>query len=62
MTQKFSNLTAVVCTLNSESSLERCLISLVEIVDFIIVVDGGSSDSTLVIANKYADLLLNDSG
>jgi glycosyltransferase involved in cell wall biosynthesis len=62
MTQKFSNLTAVVCTLNSESSLERCLISLVEIVDFIIVVDGGSSDSTLVIANKYADLLLHDSG
>ena len=62
MTQKFSNLTAVVCTLNSESSLERCLVSLVKIVDFLIVVDGGSSDSTLAIADKYADLLLHDSG
>ena len=62
MTQKFSNLTAVVCTLNSENSLERCLVSLVKIVDFLIVVDGGSSDSTLAIADKYADLLLHDSG
>lgn len=62
MTRKFSNLTAVVCTLNSENSLERCLISLVEIVDFLIVVDGGSSDGTLAIADKYANLMLYDSG
>ena len=47
MTRKFSNLTAVVCTLNSENSLERCLVSLVEIVDFLIVVDGGSTDDTV---------------
>lgn len=62
MTRKFSNLTAVVCTLNSENSLVRCLISLVEIVDFLIVVDGGSSDGTLAIADKYANLILYDSG
>ena len=62
MTRKFSNLTAVVCTLNSENSLERCLVSLVEIVDFLIVVDGGSSDGTLAIADKYANLMLYDSG
>ena len=62
MTRKFSNLTAVVCTLYSENSLERCLVSLVEIVDFLIVVDGGSSDGTLAIADKYANLMLYDSG
>jgi glycosyltransferase involved in cell wall biosynthesis len=62
VTRKFSNLTAVVCTLNSENSLERCLVSLVEIVDFLIVVDGGSSDGTLAIADKYANLMLYDSG
>jgi len=62
VTRKFSNLTAVVCTLNSESSLERCLVSLVEIVDFLIVVDGGSSDGTLAIAQKYANSILYDSG
>lgn len=62
MTRKFSNLTAVVCTLNSENSLGRCLVSLVEIVDFLIVVDGGSSDGTLAIADKYANLMLYDSG
>ena len=62
MTRKFPNLTAVVCALNSENSLERCLLSLVEIAETLIVVDGGSSDSTLSIANKYANLILKDSG
>jgi glycosyltransferase involved in cell wall biosynthesis len=62
VTPKFSDLTAVVCTLNSENSLEKCLLSLVESVDALIVVDGGSSDGTLVIADKYANLVLNDSG
>ncbi len=51
----------VICSLNSDSSLERCLTSLVEIFDFLIVVDGGSPGSTLAIANKYAELL-HDSG
>ena len=62
MTQKFSNLMVLVCTLNSERSLERCLTSLVEIFDFLVVVDGGSPGSVLAIVNKYVDLLLNDSG
>jgi glycosyltransferase involved in cell wall biosynthesis len=62
MSKRISNLTAVVCTLNSENSLERCLGSLVEIVDNLVVVDGGSSDRSVSIAEKYHALVLKDSG
>jgi glycosyltransferase involved in cell wall biosynthesis len=62
MSKRISNLTAVVCTLNSEKSLERCLGSLVAIVDKLVVVDGGSSDRSVSIAEKYHALVLKDSG
>jgi len=62
MTQIHPDLTAVVCTLNSENSLDSCLASLEGIVSEIIVVDGGSRDSTISIAKKYRTKILRDSG
>ena len=52
----------VIPTLNEEAYLERCLISLrtqKRCGTFeIIVVDGGSSDATVMIARKYADKIV----
>lgn len=52
----------IIPTLNEEDYLERCLISLKNqegCEDFeIIVVDGGSSDATVKIAEKYADKIV----
>ena len=62
MSKKLSGLTAVVCTLNSESSLTHCLSSLKEFLDEIIVVDGGSTDKTLEIASRFKVQILHDSG
>lgn len=47
------SITAVIMTFNEEIHLERCLISLKNICDEIIVVDSYSSDSTNEIANNY---------
>jgi len=57
------DVSAVVCTLNSISSIERCLISLREAgVGEIIVVDGGSNDGTTEVTQALADLVLRDKG
>lgn len=54
---------AVVCTLNSISSIEECLRSLRDVgVEEIIVVDGGSTDGTRETAEKLADITLADEG
>ena len=45
-------LSAVVTTMNNAATLERCLCS-VAWVDEIIVLDSGSTDETLAIANRY---------
>jgi glycosyltransferase involved in cell wall biosynthesis len=44
---------AVIITFNEEKNIERCLLSIKEIVDEIIVVDSYSTDSTKSICEKY---------
>ena len=57
------NVTAIVCTLNSIETIERCLRSLRENrVGEILVVDGGSVDGTCEIAKSLADRVLRDDG
>lgn len=57
------DVTAVVCTLNSISGIERCLASLrAADVGELIVVDANSSDGTREVAEKFADKVLNDPG
>jgi len=54
---------AVVCTLNSLSSIEKCLRSLREArAGEIIVVDASSTDGTREIADQLADTVLTDPG
>ena len=58
-----SDVSAVVCTMNSISGIERCLISLREAgVGELIVVDAHSSDGTPEVAQRLADRLLDDPG
>jgi glycosyltransferase involved in cell wall biosynthesis len=47
------NLSVVLATYNEESSLGRCLESVREIADEIIIVDGQSGDKTVDIAKKF---------
>ena len=57
------SVSAVVCTLNSISGIERCLNSLKAAgVAEIIVVDAGSDDGTREIADRIADQVLEDRG
>jgi glycosyltransferase involved in cell wall biosynthesis len=54
---------AVVCTLNSQSSIDLCLDSLTKSgVEEIIVVDGGSTDNTLSLVRNYNCRILFDQG
>lgn len=46
-------LSAVIITLNEEKNIERCILSLLEVVDEILVVDSFSTDQTKVICEKY---------
>ncbi len=46
-------LTLVMIVKNEERSIERCLKSVVDLVDDIVIVDTGSTDSTIEIAKKY---------
>ena len=47
------NLSAVIITLNEEEHLEKCLKSIVDVVDEIVVVDSFSTDKTEEICAKY---------
>ncbi|HBJ73081.1 MAG TPA: hypothetical protein DDY88_05110 [Actinobacteria bacterium] len=58
-----ADISAVVCTLNSISSIEQCLASLRAAgVGEVIVVDATSTDGTYAIAERMADLVLTDPG
>lgn len=58
-----SDVSAVVCTMNSISGIERCLHSLKrEGVGELIVVDARSTDGTRELAEELADLVLEDPG
>lgn len=58
-----ADISAVVCTLNSISSIEQCLISLRAAgVGELIVVDASSTDGTREVAEQYADAVLTDPG
>lgn len=49
-------ITAVIIVFNEERCIQRCLDSLVKVVDEIIVVDTGSTDSTLYILSHYNNI------
>lgn len=54
-------ITAIVLTYNEEIHLHRCLTSIKDVADEIVVVDSFSNDSTLVIAESFgAEILTND--
>jgi glycosyltransferase involved in cell wall biosynthesis len=54
-------LSAALAVYNEGRYLEKCLASLVDIVDEIVIVDGGSTDASLSIAKKYgARIILTD--
>ncbi len=56
-------MSAVVCTLNSMSGIERCLQSLRDAqVGELLVVDAGSTDGTRSVAERIADRVLDDPG
>ncbi|CAB4910427.1 unannotated protein [freshwater metagenome] len=58
-----SDVSVVVCTMNSVTGIERCLLSLREAhVGEVIVVDASSTDGTREIAVAIADVLLDDPG
>ena len=58
-----SDLSAVVCTLNSIDSIERCLTSLRDSgVGEIIVIDGRSEDGTFEVAQRLATHVASDAG
>ena len=54
MNKRYS-LSVTIITLNEADRLERCLASVQELADEIIIFDSGSTDATLEIARKYTD-------
>ena len=52
-------LSVVVITLNEEKNLGRCLQSLKDVADEIVVVDSGSRDNTVEIANSFGAKVLH---
>ncbi len=58
-----ADVSAVVCTMNSISGIERCLQSLRDSgVGQLVVVDAGSTDGTREVATRLADVVLDDPG
>ncbi len=53
--EKLYTLSVIIITKNEEDRIEKCLSSVKDIADEIIIVDSGSTDKTLEIAAKYTD-------
>jgi len=53
MAKKKINLSVAVAVYNEESNLGACLASVATIADEIVIVDGGSTDKTIIIAKKF---------
>ena len=53
MNHNHVKISAVIITYNEEEHLEKCLASIVDLVDEIIVVDSYSTDGTQAICEKY---------
>src|SRR5258708_22769535 len=54
-------LSVVLAVFNEEKNLEACLASIKDIADEIVIVDGSSTDETVVIAKKFnARILITD--
>ena len=47
------SITAIILTYNEEKHIERCLLSIKEVVKRIVIIDSFSIDRTLEIAKKY---------
>ena len=63
MTSTANDVSAVICTLNSISSIEQCLASLkASGIGQIVVVDANSTDGTKEIVEQLADVALTDPG
>jgi len=57
------DISAVVCSLDAEDTIEECLSSLRKYnIGEIILVDGSSTDRTIEIASKYTNLIFPDPG
>ncbi len=51
-------ISACIATFNEENNIERCLSSIKNLVDEIIIVDGGSTDRTVEIVKKFKVVLI----
>jgi glycosyltransferase involved in cell wall biosynthesis len=54
----YTSITAVIITKNEEKNIERCILSLAEVVDEVLVVDSGSTDKTLAISRELGASIL----